>query len=1605
MKSPTLQAQPKANAKPAQTARNAPATDQPEAFAESLSLSFPFAGRSPGDIPLATQNFNYLQRTIGNHAVGRLIQAKLKIGQPDDQYEQEADRVADRVMRMPAPPAATTEEKEDRIQAKPVAETITPLAQRQVDEEEEPIQAKFDTGLIPSLRRQEQEEEEVQAKPDAHSASQPLAIQRKCPECESGSRQCPKCAEEEELQGKPLRKAISPVIQRAGAEPEEEKETIQPKANSNHTPEVSSKVSDNITAMRGNGRPLPQPAREFFEPRFGVDFSSVRVHTDSRAADSAKAINARAFTVGNDIAFRPGEFSPESANGKSLLAHELTHVVQQGESGFLRYQASPLRVASGNSYQSGPSESSELKGPVPSDLFKLMRAPVEIIYRDPDDEEETTGPILRPDENFRWIGTAENPVLIVRSSWLTANGVASRFQGEITGSRYPEIMRPVAEALLPFYPWASRERVLANLSNLRLNLRTRWWDREETRARLDRSVFVIFGLPPGDPIQIFVSSASVEIYVDTSHLYPQPDQSDVEPLGATKAQVAEQVVRKLETTIGADIPAGRRRNLVNAIERELPNERQVKRFTSRLESLYTFFGESQVRQFLERQRQTTGTDGAVIRISGGNIRLPGGFSPEDLEILTRFFREVFGEPRPEEGTEQGPTIEVSREDLAQLRALLQDRNKDQLIAILREGRGRPRAGGPTPTLGDLIETARAVLDQRQAAQRLRQQLPEGDREHIPVVPRPVHGQIYNRSGLLVPEMEARFEFVTTDRVDAFRVPHVSIRWYAYKKSHTPQARISPNQPVDTEVTNYIELDPDSLLNDRVFEVEFDQPGIYEIHAFVNHNFYLPAHFQINVEVKTELARLTEFERQGRQTWGTEQRRRSYRFRGIETEETVTEVGIGVVAGPAAGVAAEALSGAEEYAVGTRAEGILREGVTSSTVGSREVLREQIQQLESLITEYEVSGDPESREIATWARQRLERLRETERRLSELESGPHASPIATQGFYVSRTAGVPSGQLSLTAWFTYEGEGENRILHGHLLDYSEIVEAEQYHFETRNRNYEAMMEELFLDLTRSYPDGTISFAFQIYSQGRPTRHFVRFTRRTDTLLQDIRQVAFSPAASLAVNLVATALTVFPPTAPIGIGLSLAYNGAATALQLADHIRTDTLRPSDAVDVGLLALDIVPVVGRGTRLFRTGTRTYRVIEATQWAGNIYMLTDEALRQIQSLRDGQLTELARLQADIRQRRITNPSDPELSTLEEQARQLRENIRTAAADVIPQLVAQQGLTYMAQGAFHRLAERHLVTPEAHPTRTTQDPNAPPQHPEPIGENTPHSAHRSGARDAMVEAEVARLGGNPETQEMLRNNDALRTALVDNPLAARALKRCTSPCFPPNATPEQVARLERLLERVARTGEVNQDALTRYFHDRRDNLDQALNNIGHSTNANDLNGLVDYLNRGGTITRGPSPEELPEAQRRRSAEIGVTHGRQQALTDGYQDVGFQNPFEHIGSHGQGFDDIRLDGPDVYTGDIYIVEYKGGGATLDPGQMELAWVIGNIERLHREGSSDGQRWASILARALREGRLKGVVYSTPIVNGLPQPTERRHPPGGRDYPRRNLRGI
>jgi len=127
-----------------------------------------------------------------------------------------------------------------------------------------------------------------------------------------------------------------PSLQRQATaeEEEEEEELLQTKRQSQRQVEGGTETPSETPAivhevLRSPGQPLDASTRAFMEPRFGHDFSQVRVHTNAKAVESARAVNALAYTVEKDVVFGAGQYEPATSEGRRLLAHELTHVVQQ----------------------------------------------------------------------------------------------------------------------------------------------------------------------------------------------------------------------------------------------------------------------------------------------------------------------------------------------------------------------------------------------------------------------------------------------------------------------------------------------------------------------------------------------------------------------------------------------------------------------------------------------------------------------------------------------------------------------------------------------------------------------------------------------------------------------------------------------------------------------------------------------------------------------------------------------------------------------------------------------------------------------------------------------------------------------------------------------------------------------------------------------------------------------------------------------------------------------------------------------------------------------------------------------------------------------------
>jgi hypothetical protein len=295
------------------------------------------------------------------------IQAKLKTNKPGDQYEVEADKTADHVVgqsmgsilssKSSAPGAdfgkplpvtlrptvsSSAQRKEEDVQAKESENQsesedvqlkeseIAPMGMSDKDlGEEDPIRAQaIQMKEDESVQLQEEEEEsedtplnspEIQTKEEEVQAKEDENVQLQ--EDEGVQLQ------EEEVQAK---EDEGVQLQEDEGQAKEDEEVQAKEFVSSPQPTTQTPIDQKLSDSKGAGSPLPMGVKAEMESGFGVDFTDVRIHTDTRAESMNQEVGAKAFTHKEDIYFNQGKFDPESKEGKLLLAHELTHTIQQG---------------------------------------------------------------------------------------------------------------------------------------------------------------------------------------------------------------------------------------------------------------------------------------------------------------------------------------------------------------------------------------------------------------------------------------------------------------------------------------------------------------------------------------------------------------------------------------------------------------------------------------------------------------------------------------------------------------------------------------------------------------------------------------------------------------------------------------------------------------------------------------------------------------------------------------------------------------------------------------------------------------------------------------------------------------------------------------------------------------------------------------------------------------------------------------------------------------------------------------------------------------------------------------------------------------------------
>ena len=883
-----------------------------------------------------------------------------------------------------------------------------------------------------------------------------------------------------------------------------------------------------------------------------------------------------------------------------------------------------------------------------------------------------TQTILPNDVNYRWIGSGLNFRIVLRKSWLQSQGIAD----DATSVNKKAILKATLTELKKVVKWLQDADIAAIMKlNFQIDLGGKLKDKKEIFSLpLRDEILALIGAPEGQEVTVSIRSNSIAVRLDKRLILRHAKSGKTQILQNKKFN--EILFSNIETATGLSLE--KRTEAINDFY--LPFDGPVKNIPKAYilslndELLQYIFGEAWS-EFRQTPRKAAG------EVQGQTINLPTGIEEKDQQKILEILKQILPPGDTKEPKQAKPgSLSLSKDAVKFLLEIANSpkKEKEQILEVLKEAKKGTKS---KQTLEQVLETAIAQAKMKEAYKRLDMNF-TAPRSQPPVENRPVRGHIMHREPHIIPQKEVAFTFQVEDKRDAFRAPLIRIHWFAHAKD--PKSPKSPRFKgimvsgldipwQETERNVYSPLKDSGFVNDKFFEVKFPSSGIYVVEAIVDHNFFLPNHFKIEVEVRSEKETVSLLEKEA--------------LKGFVQEGSGKEKKYDFDVGSVTGLVTD-------YEEGTITRGEIDPKFKGETVKQRlKAIDDEKKRIKALLKTYKGKRTSDAYAIREWATHYLKKLSQGRRRIAKEATAPGTFNVPCQGTYVSRTKGVPSANLNILCLLKKTKDNKYQVI---LHDISQVYENDNYRVsetaDSAEDSAEAVMEKAFVEHATNYPEGTMSLTFQKWDEATQalSKEYVKFTKVTDTLGKDIKGVLFSGPVNIAVNIVSAVLTLFPPTTAVGLSLGIAYNGAQTIAELEEAYAKGTLTSKKVkYAAGTIALDLLPFVGKSNRVITLGRKTFIAIEATQLGGQAYLITQQGLDKIANIRNGVVSKLAKVEAEIEQIKKYNPADPRLSELGEKRKELIQEGRDASVEVFSKLITQQAVMIVGGAILQEMATR----------------------------------------------------------------------------------------------------------------------------------------------------------------------------------------------------------------------------------------------------------------------------------------------------------------------------
>lgn len=1072
-------------------------------------------------------------------------------------------------------------------------------------------------------------------------------------------------------------------------------------------------IAQAIEQQRGGGHTLPQDIQTQLEPTIGTDLSTVRVHTDAKADQLSRSVQAKAFTTGSDIFFRSGQYSPASSDGQQLIAHEATHVRQQREG---PVNGTP---ASGGIAISDPHDSFEREAdttaqraiqrmaddtppPLPTEAWFQRPTTIQrnttnepnsngnnpksnlprLVGRLPD--KESTPPnmevtpitpelTIQTSRDSAWVQREEgdstallpdgvnysvaNGEIVVRHSWLKQDPAYKATDKTTQAPTAMIELLQVTRATGTFY-WLTDEHIQRIAPLLVLNDVSTGDQTNDSFVRISfaLSVYQATGTAPGtNAIQWQRMGQDMGLIVDKNLLSNEEEK---------KRETGLAIVDALEVHTGLYIPDREHAERIAGLFAknwvgEVDEDFEAKAGIIPYKDLVRIYGQEVWDAHLENKPPAT-TAGENQEGQYGLV-FASRISPEDQAYFKEFLAKVSKDKAPQDPTEESAseTSFITQDFIDKIKSIEEHEHKEDIYDLLRNGTG---GSSRVLTMDSLDQVINQVEFDHTFEEHNVDKPSRSGKVEDPLVNLPVDGAIINRSGRTFLMEPAEFFFEVKHKPTHhlnFRVAWQQVRWAVHRKE-------DPDNILITDDSVYID-DPNRSID--YFDLTFPEKGVYTIHAFVYHNYYLPKHFSIDVEVKSEEERMDEL--------------RTEAFTGLgafESSERDFNTSL-----------SNEFLGDDIYEIGKKFGGSLPEDFQRRSFEEQiKFIKEDRRKVQLFIEQYENSTNLRNLKLVEYAKEYLQKLDETEADLRSEQDDGYVF-FESRATYLSRKPGIPDKQLNILTSVKRREHDVKVIIH----DFTQLYEPKDYTFRGTGDSFSSAIEEGFVDMCKAYPPGRMSFLAEklpndVATQ-TPLDSTIGFELDTGTAWKDIKSVVYNPYVQVGVNVLGVLLMVFFPVAAVPILLgTIAYNAIAEVDRLEDLWNKGNLEWQNVAGaVGMIGLELLPFLGKAKFLLRAGRRTLFVVEGIELAGQTVIMTGEALTQLEDLRNKDIKELADLEEQIRELERTNAADPKLKQLKETRDQKAEALRNHAQKKFATLAATAAITILPGATFAELSRR----------------------------------------------------------------------------------------------------------------------------------------------------------------------------------------------------------------------------------------------------------------------------------------------------------------------------